>query len=51
MRDLIAAGKATPSWIVSHDLSLDQAPDAYQNFDERNDGWTKVVLHPDGSRQ
>ncbi|WP_279402923.1 zinc-binding dehydrogenase [Arthrobacter sp. JCM 19049] len=28
LRDLIAAGKATPSWIVSHDLSLDQAPDA-----------------------
>ncbi|GAA4726818.1 glutathione-independent formaldehyde dehydrogenase [Promicromonospora umidemergens] len=47
LRDLIAAGKASPSFIVSHDLSLDQAPDAYQNFDERNDGWTKVVLHPD----
>jgi glutathione-independent formaldehyde dehydrogenase len=49
LRDLIAAGKATPSWIVSHDLSLEQAVDAYKNFDERNDGWTKVVLHPDGS--
>jgi glutathione-independent formaldehyde dehydrogenase len=49
LRDLIAAGKAKPSWIVSHDLSLEQAVDAYKNFDERNDGWTKVVLHPDGS--
>ncbi|GAA1365473.1 glutathione-independent formaldehyde dehydrogenase [Arthrobacter rhombi] len=51
LRDLIAAGKATPSWIVSHDLALDQAPDAYKNFDERNDGWTKVVLHPEGSHR
>lgn len=46
LRDLIAADKATPSWIVSHDLPLDQAPDAYQNFDAREDGWTKVVLKP-----
>lgn len=46
LRDLIAAGKATPSFIVSHELPLEQAPDAYQNFDERNDGWTKVVLKP-----
>jgi glutathione-independent formaldehyde dehydrogenase len=46
LRDLIAAGKAEPSFIVSHDLSLDQAPDAYKHFDARDDGWTKVVLHP-----
>ena len=49
LRDLIAAGKATPSWIVSHELSLDEAPDAYQHFDNRDDGWTKVVLHPAGA--
>lgn len=29
--------------LVSHELSLDEA------FDNRDDGWTKVVLHPDGS--
>lgn len=40
---------ATPSWIVSHELSLDEAPDAYEHFDNRDDGWTKVVLHPDGA--
>jgi hypothetical protein len=22
----------------------------YAHFDRRDDGWTKVVLHPDGSR-
>ena len=46
LRDLIAAGKANPSFIVSHELSLEQAPEAYKNFDERKDGWTKVLLRP-----
>ena len=34
------------SLIVSHELPLDQAPDAYRNFDQRADGWTKVLLKP-----
>lgn len=46
LRDLVAAGKATPSFIVSHELSLDEAPDAYEHFDNRDDGWTKIVLKP-----
>ena len=46
LRDLINCGRAKPSWIVSHELKLDQAPDGYQHFDARDDGWTKVVLHP-----
>src|SRR3712207_8329538 len=46
LRDLIAAGKAEPSFIVSHELPLDRAPEAYEHFDNRDDGWTKVVLHP-----
>ena len=44
LRDLIEAGRAKPSFIVSHRLSLDQAPEAYERFDKREDGWTKVVL-------
>ncbi|PPF79330.1 aldehyde dehydrogenase [Subtercola sp. Z020] len=47
LRDLIAAGKATPSWVVSHELPLDDAVEAYEHFDNREAGWTKVVLHPD----
>ncbi|MGV3743169.1 MAG: glutathione-independent formaldehyde dehydrogenase [Burkholderiaceae bacterium] len=43
---LIAAGKAIPSMIISHELPLDQAADGYANFDARKDGWTKVVLKP-----
>lgn len=46
LRDLIAADKAKPSWIVSHELSLEEAPEAYTHFDAREDGWTKVVLKP-----
>lgn len=46
LRELIAENKITPSWIVSHNLTLDQAPEAYQHFDARDDGWTKVVLNP-----
>jgi glutathione-independent formaldehyde dehydrogenase len=27
-------------------LPLGRAPEAYEHFDRRDDGWTKVVLHP-----
>ena len=43
---LINLGKAKPSFLVSHELSLEAAPDAYKHFDNREDGWTKVVLKP-----
>jgi glutathione-independent formaldehyde dehydrogenase len=46
LRDLIIRGRATPSIIVSHELPLEQAPEAYDKFDKRIDGWTKVLLHP-----
>jgi len=46
LRNLIAQDKVKPSWIVSHDLPLSQAPEAYKHFDAREEGWTKVVLHP-----
>ncbi|MDA0597318.1 MAG: glutathione-independent formaldehyde dehydrogenase [Chloroflexi bacterium] len=46
LRDLIISGRALPSFVVSHEVSLDEAPDAYQKFDQRVDGYTKVILHP-----
>ncbi|WP_049572368.1 glutathione-independent formaldehyde dehydrogenase [Streptomyces sp. SBT349] len=46
LRDLIIAGRATPSFVVSHRLPLEQAPEAYDKFDKRADGWTKVLLKP-----
>jgi glutathione-independent formaldehyde dehydrogenase len=30
----------------SHKLPLEGAPDAYEHFDARDPGWTKVVLKP-----
>jgi threonine dehydrogenase-like Zn-dependent dehydrogenase len=46
LRDLIHHDRAKPSMLVSHNLGLDDAPDAYRHFDDRDKGWTKVVLNP-----
>jgi len=46
LRDLIATGGARPGFIVSHNVPLDEAPDAYRMFDQREPGYTKVVLKP-----
>ncbi len=46
LRDMITAGRATPSFVVSNEVSLDDAPMAYEKFDRHEDGFTKVVLHP-----
>jgi len=43
---LIHQGRARPSFIVSHELPLDEAPQAYERLDARESGWTKVVLKP-----
>jgi glutathione-independent formaldehyde dehydrogenase len=47
LRDVIVAGKAKPSMIVSQRLPLSEAPRAYENFDKRLEGWTKVVFKPE----
>jgi glutathione-independent formaldehyde dehydrogenase len=46
LRDLIITGRATPSFLVSHEVPLAEAPDAYDKFDRRVDGYTKVLLKP-----
>ena len=46
LAQLIHAGRATPSQIISHRLKLVDAPEAYKHFDARDEGWTKVVLKP-----
>jgi glutathione-independent formaldehyde dehydrogenase len=48
LRDIIIAGKANPGMIISHELPIDAAPDAYEMFDQRADGYTKVILKPNG---
>ncbi|KAK6007927.1 hypothetical protein QM012_004741 [Aureobasidium pullulans] len=48
LRDLIVSGRAKPSFVVSHEVDIDDAVDAYEKFDKRIDGYTKVLLHPNG---
>ena len=44
LRDLIVNGRAKPSRIVSHRIRIDAAPEAYDKFDKRVDGYTKVLI-------
>jgi len=46
LRDLIIEGRADPSFVVSHRVSIDEAPEMYEKFDDREEGVTKVLLEP-----
>ncbi len=46
LRDFIIAGKAKPSFMISHRLPLGDAPGAYQQFDKRGSEYIKVILKP-----
>ena len=40
---LLSISEVYAGWLM---FPLDRAPEAYRNFDSRENGWTKVVLHP-----
>jgi threonine dehydrogenase-like Zn-dependent dehydrogenase len=42
----IQTGQIDPSFVITHRLSLDQAPQAYETFCNKEDGCIKVVLSP-----
>jgi threonine dehydrogenase-like Zn-dependent dehydrogenase len=42
----IQKGDTDPSFVITHKLSLDQAPDAYRMFRDKQDQCIKVVLDP-----
>ncbi len=42
----VEAGDIDPSFVVSHRLSISEAPGAYKMFRDKQDGCTKVVLDP-----
>ncbi len=44
--DHIATGKIDPSFLITHILPLDKAPEAYETFKYKKDGCVKVVLKP-----
>ena len=43
---LIEEGKIDPSFIITHTLPLEQAPEGYRIFREKEDSCIKVVLKP-----
>ncbi|MBA3241776.1 MAG: glutathione-dependent formaldehyde dehydrogenase [Acidobacteria bacterium] len=42
----IEAGEIDPSFIITHRVKLDDAPEAYKTFRDHEDGCIKVVLKP-----
>jgi threonine dehydrogenase-like Zn-dependent dehydrogenase len=44
--ELIKQGRIDPSFVVTHRLGLDCAPDAYETFKHKQDECVKVVLKP-----
>ena len=42
----IAGGEIDPSFVITHRLGLDMAPDAYETFKHKEDECVKVVLNP-----
>lgn len=46
LRNMITEGRADPSFLVSHRVNLEDAPEMYEAFDNREEGVTKVLLEP-----
>jgi threonine dehydrogenase-like Zn-dependent dehydrogenase len=42
----IEAGDIDPSYIITHRVSLDDAPEMYRTFREKRDGCIKVIMRP-----
>ena len=42
----IEAGEIDPSFVITHRIGLDDAPDAYKTFRDKKDGCIKVVIKP-----
>jgi len=39
-------GEIDPSFIITHEVPLEEAPEAYHTFKHKQDGCIKVVLKP-----
>jgi glutathione-independent formaldehyde dehydrogenase len=49
LRDLITQGRASPGFVVSHELPLAEAPTAYESVERQAEGFTKVILKPEAA--
>ncbi|MES2980903.1 MAG: zinc-dependent alcohol dehydrogenase [Verrucomicrobiota bacterium] len=43
---MIESGKIDPSFVITHRIPLEEAPDAYEKFRKKTDGCIKVVIKP-----
>ena len=44
--DRIDKGEIDPSFIITHEMSLNDAPEGYDKFLHKRDDCLKVVMHP-----
>ena len=42
----IERGEIDPSFVITHTLPLDQAPEGFKMFNDKNDACIKIVLKP-----
>ncbi len=46
LTDRIMKGEIDPSFVITHRVSLEDGPKAYETFKKKQDGCIKVVMHP-----
>jgi threonine dehydrogenase-like Zn-dependent dehydrogenase len=46
--DRVEKGQIDPSYVISHPIGLDQAPEMYQTWRDKKDNVTKIVIDPGG---
>ncbi len=44
--DRVQRGEIDPSFVITHRVPIDDAPEAYRQFRDNKDEWIKVVLNP-----
>lgn len=48
LMDLIVEARIDPSFLITHRVSLEDGPEAYKTFRDKEDGCVKVVIRPNG---
>ena len=46
LMNLVEAGKIDPTFIITHRLKLEEAPQGYQIFNNKKDDCIKIVMTP-----
>jgi len=46
LMQLIESGKIDPSFLITHRIGLEEGPEAYKTFRDKQDGCIKVVIRP-----